>query len=69
MQNSKAKLNRKNLDLIAANCLKTEGAGFGVDTNVLTLISKEQCVELPKLSKDEAASKLLDFILELKKGE
>ena len=69
VENSKEKLNRKNLDLIAANCLKTEGAGFGVDTNVLTLISKEQCVELPKLSKDEAASKLLDFILELQKGE
>ena len=69
VENSKEKLNRKNLDLIAANCLKTEGAGFGVDTNVLTLISKEKCVELPKLSKDEAASKLLDFILELQKGE
>ncbi len=69
VENSKAKLTRKNLDLIAANCLKTEGAGFGVDTNVLTLISKENCVELPKMTKDEAALKLLGFILELQKGE
>jgi len=65
LENSRAKLEKKNADIIAANCLKTEGAGFGVDTNVLTLISRNEVVELPKMSKHEAADKLLDFILNL----
>ena len=64
VENSKAKLVRKNLDLIAANSLRTEGAGFAVDTNVLTLITKEEIKELPLLSKEEAAHELLDYILE-----
>ncbi len=64
-ENSKKKLLEKNLDLIAANSLKTEGAGFGSDTNVITLISKEKTTELPKMSKSDAATKILDFIKEL----
>lgn len=65
VENSKKKLSEKNLDLIAANSLKTEGAGFGSDTNVITLISKEKTIELPKMSKSDAAAKILDFIKEL----
>ena len=64
VENSRAKLERKHLDLIAANNVKVAGAGFGVDTNVLTLISPAGMVELPMMSKDEAANALLDAILE-----
>ena len=64
LENSRAKLAKKNLDMIAANNVKVEGAGFGVDTNVLTLITKDTEKELPLLSKDEAANCLLDAILE-----
>jgi phosphopantothenoylcysteine decarboxylase/phosphopantothenate--cysteine ligase len=64
LENSRAKLAKKNLDMIAANNVKVEGAGFGVDTNVLTLITKDTEKELPLLSKDEAADCLLDAILE-----
>jgi phosphopantothenoylcysteine decarboxylase/phosphopantothenate--cysteine ligase len=63
VENSRAKLERKNLDLIAANNVKVAGAGFGVDTNILTLISPTDMVELPLLSKDQAANALLDEIL------
>jgi phosphopantothenoylcysteine decarboxylase/phosphopantothenate--cysteine ligase len=63
VENSRAKLERKNLDLIAANNVKVAGAGFGVDTNILTLISPADMVELPLLSKDQAANALLDEIL------
>ncbi len=65
LENSRAKLRRKNLDLVAANNVKMEGAGFGVDTNVLTLISAEGEKELPLMSKDAAADALLDEILSL----
>ena len=60
LENSRRKLESKNCDLICANSLRTEGAGFGVDTNVLTLITKDSCDELPLMSKDEAAHKVLD---------
>ena len=63
LENSQKKLLKKHLDLIAANNVKVEGAGFGVDTNVLTLISPDGVRELPLLSKDEAANALLDEIL------
>ena len=63
LENSKAKLTKKNLDMIAANNVKVDGAGFGVDTNVLTLITKDDIKELPLMSKDEAAESLLDEIL------
>ena len=62
--NSRAKLQKKNLDLVAANSLKVEGAGFMGDTNVLTLISQEEEVSLPLMSKEDAAHALLDMIVE-----
>ena len=63
VENSKQKLEKKHLDLIAANNLKQAGAGFGVDTNLLTLISPDGAKELPLMSKEEAAHALLDEIL------
>ena len=62
---ARQKLAGKNLDLIAANNVKEEGAGFGVDTNVLTLITRESETALPLMSKEEAAGKLLDIALSL----
>ncbi|MBQ9686795.1 MAG: bifunctional phosphopantothenoylcysteine decarboxylase/phosphopantothenate--cysteine ligase CoaBC [Oscillospiraceae bacterium] len=64
LENSRRKLVRKNLDLIAANNVKVAGAGFAVDTNVLTLISADGVKELPLLSKDEAADALLDELID-----
>ena len=64
IENSRDKLERKHLDMIAANSVKQEGAGFGVDTNVLTLITPDGERELPLLSKYDAANALLDAILE-----
>ena len=52
----------RNIDMIVANNLKTEGAGFGTDTNVVTLITKEGQTELPKMTKQEVAHRLLDEI-------
>ena len=66
--NSRAKLTKKNLDMVAANNLKVEGAGFQGDTNVLTLITQEEEVSLPLMSKEDAASKILDKILMLTEG-
>lgn len=63
IENSKQKLIAKNLDLIIANNLKTPGAGFGTDTNIVTLITKESIQELPILTKDEVAHKIIDAIL------
>jgi phosphopantothenoylcysteine decarboxylase/phosphopantothenate--cysteine ligase len=63
VENSQRKLKKKNLDMIAANNLKVTGAGFGVDTNILTLITPAGATELPLLSKDQAANALLDAIL------
>ena len=63
IENSKKKLEKKNLDMIAANNVKVEGAGFGIDTNILTLITKDDEKELPIMSKDEAANALLDELL------
>ncbi len=62
VENSRKKLEKKRLDLIAANNLKVEGAGFAGDTNVLTLISKDAMIELKKMTKEEAAHALLDTI-------
>ena len=64
LENSRAKLTKKNLDMIAANNVKVEGAGFGVETNVLTLITPDGVQELPLMSKDSAADVLLDAIAE-----
>lgn len=63
IENSKQKLIAKNLDLIIANNLKTPGAGFGTDTNIVTLITKESIQELPILTKDKVAHKIIDAIL------
>ena len=68
LENSRAKLKKKNLDMVAANSLKTEGAGFGVDTNVLTLITREGEIPLPRMSKDEAAHRLLTEIRQQMQG-
>ena len=67
VENSRAKLTKKNVDMICANNLKTEGAGFGVDTNVITLITAHSTTELPLQSKESAASAILDQALSLKK--
>ena len=64
LENSRGKLAKKNLDMIVANNLKVEGAGFGVDTNVVTLITADQEIQLPLMSKEEVAYRLLDRILE-----
>ncbi len=61
LENSRKKLESKHVDMICANNLKTEGAGFGVDTNVITLITKNALVELPLQSKDAVAHAILDF--------
>ncbi len=63
IENSRAKLVKKNLDMVAANNVKVEGAGFQGDTNVLTLITNDGVEELPLMSKDQAAHELLDAIL------
>ena len=66
LENSRAKLEKKNLDMIIANNLKVAGAGFGTDTNIVTMITKNQEIELPIMSKSEVAGAILDKILELK---
>lgn len=62
--NSREKLHKKNLDLIVANNLKQAGAGFGTDTNIVTLMSETDTVQLPMLSKEEVADRLLTYIME-----
>ncbi len=64
IDNSRTKLEKKNIDMIVANNLKQKGAGFGTDTNVVTFLTKEAAEELPMLSKDEVADKLLDRIMQ-----
>lgn len=63
IRNSRAKLEKKNLDMVAANNLKVQGAGFQGDTNVLTLITQDEEVSLPLMSKEDAALKILDKII------
>lgn len=65
LENSLAKLEKKKVDMIVANNLKQEGAGFGTDTNVVTLLTKEGAEELPLLTKEEVADRLLGRLLEL----
>ena len=64
VENSRAKLAKKKVDMICANNLKVAGAGFGVDTNVLTLITADSVEELPLMSKEEAAGRILDRAIE-----
>ena len=63
VENSRAKLEKKNLDMIVANNLKVEGAGFGTDTNVVTILTKDGEISLPVMSKDEVAGRILDEIM------
>lgn len=63
LENSRAKLEKKHIDMIVANNLKQAGAGFGTDTNVVTFLTKEETVELPIMSKEEVADRLFDHIM------
>jgi len=63
LENSKKKLEKKNVDMIVANNLRTQGAGFGTDTNVVTLITKDQVKELPIMSKEDVGNAIFDTIL------
>ncbi len=65
LENSSKKLVSKNCDMICANSLRTAGAGFGTETNVITMITKSGAEELPLMSKEEAAHKILDKLLTL----
>ena len=65
LENSRKKLEKKHVDMIAANNLKQAGAGFGTDTNILTLITKDHITELPMMSKEEAASGLMDELMKM----
>ena len=67
LENSRAKLTKKHLDMIVANNLKVEGAGFGTDTNVVTLITADEEKALPLMGKDEVAKQILDEILARKR--
>ena len=66
LENSRGKLIKKGLDMIVANNLKTQCAGFGVETNVVTLITRDEIKELPLMGKDEVAGKLLDEIQKMR---
>ena len=67
LENSRKKLEKKNLDMIVANNLKQEGAGFGTDTNILTLITRDAEHELEIMSKEKAAGCLLDELCAIRK--
>lgn len=66
IENSRKKLIKKGIDMICANNLKTPGAGFGVDTNVITIISHDDVIELPLQSKESAASAIIDYAINVK---
>ena len=63
LENSKEKLVNKNLDMIIANNLRQEGAGFAGDTNIVTIISKNDIKQLEMLSKEIVANKIIDAVL------
>ena len=67
LENSRAKLQKKKVDMICANNLKVPGAGFGVDTNVITMITKDDITQLPLLTKEETANAILDKAISLNK--
>lgn len=67
LENSRAKLEKKHVDMIVANNLKQTGAGFGTDTNIVTLITKDTVKELPIMTKEEVAKQLIDVILGVQK--
>lgn len=65
LENSKLKLEKKHADMIVANNLKDTGAGFGTDTNIVTMLTKDECIELPLLSKDEVANCILSKLVSM----
>ena len=67
--NARQKLQKKNLDMIVANSLRVEGAGFGGDTNVVTMITENEELSLGKMSKEETASKIMDRIMDIRAAE
>lgn len=69
VENSKAKLEKKNLDMVVANNLKVKGAGFGGDTNIVTLIKRDSVKELPVMTKNQVADVILDEILKSINGK
>ena len=66
---ARLKLKKKNLDLIAANNVKVEGAGFGTDTNVVTMIRADQTIRLEKMSKEQVALRLLDELMKMRRPD
>ena len=66
LENSRKKLEKKHLDMIVANSLRVEGAGFGGDTNVVTIITKDGEISLGKMSKEETAMQILDRIVKIR---
>ena len=69
LENARKKLEKKHLDMIVANSLRVEGAGFGGDTNVVTLVTGSEEISLGKLSKEETAGKILDRIMKLREAK
>lgn len=67
LENSRRKLEKKNVDMIVANNLKVQGAGFGTDTNVVTIITRDTCKELEMMSKADVAEAIITEILERQK--
>lgn len=67
LENSRAKLEKKHVDMIVANNVKQAGAGFGTDTNIVTLITKDNVKELPLMSKEEVAKQMIDTIQSMQK--
>ena len=63
IENSRVKISKKNIDMIVANNLKQSGAGFGTDTNIVTIITNDEMVQLDKMSKDSVSNEILSFIL------
>ncbi len=69
LENARKKLEKKHLDMIVANSLRVEGAGFGGDTNVVTLVTGSEEISLGKLSKEETAGRILDQIMKLREAK
>ena len=63
IENSRVKIAKKNIDMIVANNLKQSGAGFGTDTNIVTIITNDETLQLEKMSKEFVSNEILNFIL------
>ena len=64
IENSRQKLEKKHIDMIVANSIKDAGAGFGVDTNIVTIITNDKTIRLDKMSKEEVSNNILNFIMD-----